>query len=242
MDRQTDAFPERLLEALKGISNRSFAERCGISEGTVRRYLKGDGFPTLDTLEKMAHEADVCFPWLATGEGPMRKLADGNGITAEDQESYADKAKCPKCGENAISDDFVLVPRYNVQASAGHGSCVNSEQVVDHLAFKKDWIRSLGLQAAHLALITAKGDSMEPTIKDGSLLLVDTREKEVSTGIYVIRLSGELIAKRVIVHPLDKSITVKSDNDTYPSIVAKADQVGMLEFVGKVVWFGQKAY
>ena len=38
--------------------------------------------------------------------------------------------------------DFVYVPRYDVQASAGYGTLIESEQIVDHLAFKRDWLES----------------------------------------------------------------------------------------------------
>lgn len=82
--------------------------------------------------------------------------------------------------------DFILVPRYDVKASAGSGSNIQSEQVVDHLAFKRDWVADMDLQHDHLALISAKGDSMEPTIKNGDLLLVDTRPRETFIeGIYI---------------------------------------------------------
>jgi len=134
--------------------------------------------------------------------------------------------------------EFVLVPRYNVQASMGGGADIHSELVVDHLAFKKSWLKEMDLKSDNLALITADGDSMYPTIKSGCLMLVDTRHQEtIKDGIYVLRWDGALMAKR-LQKLLDGAILVKSDNHIYQEIKAEKDQIDMLNIVGKVVWTG----
>jgi len=70
----SDAFMDRLKKAIDKESNRSFAEKCGLSEGTVRRYLKGEAFPPLDTLQVIAEKSGCSLAWLASGEGDMRRL------------------------------------------------------------------------------------------------------------------------------------------------------------------------
>lgn len=67
-------FPARLGEAMAGESNRSFGERCGLSEGVLRKYRNGETLPTLDRLEKIAVAANCNPIWLATGCGPMVPL------------------------------------------------------------------------------------------------------------------------------------------------------------------------
>lgn len=51
----------RLKELLrrKKISHRKFAEMIKIDRGTLARYLRGDGNPTLSTLEKFAKALNV---------------------------------------------------------------------------------------------------------------------------------------------------------------------------------------
>lgn len=71
----SDAFKDRLKAVMGKESNRSFAEKCGISEGTVRRYLKGEAFPPLDTLQVMASKSGSSLAWLASGEGEMKRTA-----------------------------------------------------------------------------------------------------------------------------------------------------------------------
>ena len=70
---------------------------------------------------------------------------------------------------------------------------------MDHLAFKTDWIiKDIGADPNRLILINAVGDSMEPTVKEGDLLLIDHRQNQVvEDAIYVLRLNDRLIAKRL---------------------------------------------
>ncbi len=66
-------FTHRLKSVMVGQSNLSFAEKCGLSEGTLRSYLKGKTSPPLDTLVIIAKAGNVDLAWLATGEGEMRR-------------------------------------------------------------------------------------------------------------------------------------------------------------------------
>jgi transcriptional regulator with XRE-family HTH domain len=68
------SFPERLRRAMDGKSIRGFARECGLSEGVMRSYLRGDTYPSLDRLETIALAAGVNDCWLATGEGRMGVL------------------------------------------------------------------------------------------------------------------------------------------------------------------------
>lgn len=52
----------------------SFARRCGISEGGVRKYLEGAS-PSTVNLVAMADVASVNIEWLATGRGPKMRGA-----------------------------------------------------------------------------------------------------------------------------------------------------------------------
>lgn len=79
-------FPERLRIAMEGRSIRGFARECGLSEGVLRSYLRGDTFPSLDRLGVLAVAAGVSDTWLATGEGPMRR--GGEHEIQESPESY----------------------------------------------------------------------------------------------------------------------------------------------------------
>lgn len=138
-------------------------------------------------------------------------------------------------------DGFILVPRYDVAASMGNGAVIHSEQVVDHLAFRAEWVRTeLGTSPRNLILISAIGDSMEPSLRAGDLLLIDRSVESVKQdSIYAIAHDGELRIKR-IQRLFDGSLVIKSDNPSYRTEELSPAQAEQMRIVGRVVWSGRR--
>ena len=221
------SFPDRIsfMVGLVG-SKEKLGKMAGLSAVMVGKYASGQSEPSRDKLISLAEAGGVSVAWLTTGEGPVKPEGRGHSHALETAGSWD------------TSGNFILVPRYDVAASAGGGSVVHSEQVVDHLAFKREWVSSIGLQHDQLALISATGDSMEPTINDGDLLLVDTRTIDAITeGVYVLRMDDALLAKR-LQYALDGGLIVRSDNKIYQELKADKDQIQFLDIIGRVVWTG----
>ena len=77
---------------------------------------------------------------------------------------------------------------------------------------------------------------MDPTIRDGDLLLVDTSARRIEgSRIYVLAIGGALMVKRIQLR-LDGSVVVKSDNTIYETEVVPADQTSGLNILGQVIW------
>ena len=99
---------------------------------------------------------------------------------------------------------------------------------------------SLNVHNNRLALITVKGDSMEPTLRSDDLILTD-----ISTGhidddsIYVLQFKNDLVLKR-IQRKMNGSVVVKSDNPIYGQEEMDELAAQALPVVGKVVWFGRR--
>lgn len=163
---------------------------------------------------------------LTTGRGGL------SGVRT--REAHTDEAK-------GAPEGFVLVPRYDVAASMGNGSVIHSEQVVDHLAFRAEWVRTeLGTSPKNLILISAIGDSMEPSLRAGDLLLIDRSVESVKQdAVYAIAQDGELRIKR-IQRLFDGSLIIKSDNPSYQPETLTADQAERMRIVGRVVWSGRR--
>ncbi|MDF7676145.1 S24 family peptidase [Neisseriaceae bacterium ESL0693] len=88
----------------------------------------------------------------------------------------------------------------------------------------------------HLKLTTIHGDSMEPTLPQGSIAFVDSHIHElIEDGIYAFILKGEAYIKRL--QRLPDTISVKSDNPYYESFIITPDQVLEKEIyiVGKLI-------
>lgn len=77
-----------------------------------------------------------------------------------------------------VAEEFTTIPAYQVFASAGHGANITDEPLAEPMAFRTDWLRREGFDPAKMAVIRAKGDSMEPTINDGDVILVRLKNGE----------------------------------------------------------------
>ncbi len=140
-----------------------------------------------------------------------------------------------------VEDRFVLVPRLDIGASAGHGALTDEERALGPLAFRDAWLRRVGSgNAAALSVIQVKGDSMTPLLDDGDDILVDTADNadRLRDGIYVLRHDDVLIVKRIAVNPSDRRLTIRSDNPHYPSW-PDCDP-GSLTVIGRVLWSGRR--
>lgn len=84
-------FSFRLKEAMDnaGISsNLQLAKRANMSEAVIRKYLKGDSYPTLDRLAIIANACHCSVGWLATGDtNHSHKNNDGGDYHADSDNS-----------------------------------------------------------------------------------------------------------------------------------------------------------
>ena len=71
---EESAFAERIKSAIGDEPVSAFGRRCGISEGTLRRYFAGS-HPSSDNLVAIADAANVSIEWLAAGRGPKQRGA-----------------------------------------------------------------------------------------------------------------------------------------------------------------------
>jgi phage repressor protein C with HTH and peptisase S24 domain len=193
------------------------ARRADMYLGTLNRYRAGRELPS-SALVSLARATGVRLEWLATGEGPMQ--GENPVVTA------------PK-----PPPGYVFLPLVEARAAAGNHGGLSSDNIVDFIAFSEGYVRqTLHRNPQNLALLTASGDSMDPTIRDGDLLLVDTSARRIEgSRIYVLAIGGALMVKRIQLR-LDGSVVVKSDNTIYESEVVPADQTSGLNILGQVIW------
>ena len=206
-------FADRLRTIIGNGSARAFAHKAGMGDSTFRNILNG-GMPRLDNLLRIANAAGVSVEWLATGKEPGKS-------------------------DSQFEEEFALIPGYNIQVAAGHGSLAGDESPTRELAFRRKWLRFRGFHEQDLALVFAKGDSMEPTISDNETVMVDTSQKKLRDGsIYVIRNGDHLLVKRIQTLWND-GVQLFSDNKEYPPQEIASSDLESLEVIGKVVWVGK---
>lgn len=160
----------------------------------------------------------------ALSERDRRVLAAYFGIDEQALGGPADKAAAP----------LVLIPRLDTIASAGPGSLLDTDRAAGGEAIDPALLRQWGVRAPNLSIITARGDSMLPTIADGDEMLVDRADGRLGDkgGIYVIRMDGALAVKRLARRP--GGVAIVSDNPAYPAIHVAGDGPA-IDIVGRVI-------
>lgn len=232
---------ERLKQVRGGMPQDEMAKALGVHKNTVANYEKGERVPDAQYLVKVLQVLpDVDAGWLLTGQKPDAVMVNekGNFYVVE-----AKGAEPSPQAERRQDDRYCYIPLYNVSASAGGGAVVDREQAVDFLSFKTEWIRvNLNASPSDLYLIHVEGESMEPTLRPGDVILIDHREAPAlpRDGIYVVRMDGTLLVKRLQRLP-GAQVKVSSDNPAYdPFTVSLTDGNGEMDIVGRVVWCGRR--
>jgi phage repressor protein C with HTH and peptisase S24 domain len=177
-------------------------------------------------------------------------LRKGTPRTLKERErrTLARYFKVPESMLGGLPDDaaaqfgeLIPVARVSVRASAGPGAMPGEETARPYFAFDPIWLRSLtASSAAKLSVIRVEGDSMSPTLSAGDDILVDLADgsDRLRDGIYVLRVDGTLLVKRLAIHPVGRRVTVQSDNPAYGDLPdCGLDEI---DCIGRVIWAARK--
>ena len=80
-------------------------------------------------------------------------------------------------------DEYELVPRVEAKAGAGE-SWETSGAVAGLYAFRREFLNRINASAKRSVTMFVSGDSMEPLIKDGDMILVDQAEASPKDGMH----------------------------------------------------------
>lgn len=202
----------------RGLTLQRAGELLGVSHSSVSSWEKGEYLPK-------DKKGVVNF------YGLDPEIFGLSQSIREEKDEYA-------TNEDEIHKQYIFLPRYSVEAGAGSGRIIESEQITDYMAFRRDWFSARNMQPNNACLIKALGDSMEPTIPSGALVLVDLSRCNAHTdGIYVFRTNGDLRIKRMQ-RMMNGNIRVRSDNPEYQEEVVEPDKQECFEIIGRAVWVG----
>lgn len=227
---------ERIVRLANSVGGKKkLAALSQIRESQLYRYINEENTPGLEALVAIADASGVSVDWLATGRESAEvpalgrsegKDADGDGFKEEN-------------ASNIPSGEYIRPPKESVAIHADPRRLLRSESLVDHLALRRDWIRTvLRRDPMALVLIEAGGDAMHPTIKPGDLVLADRTQAAVrEDGLYALVLYGEIALRRV--QRRRGGIKLLLDNTAYEAEFVSADEVPDLHVFGRVAWIGR---
>jgi phage repressor protein C with HTH and peptisase S24 domain len=240
----TQNFANRLQALIGRESVKSFSRRVGVSDAVVRKYITGETMPSVGQVSQICGQDPNLFLWLCMGIGQQPDQIDQNPAVpsfAQGKPLVAgDDHQVDSGDAYQLQHNYTLVDCYQVFASAGFGSVVSDELKTDPMAFRTEWLKKEGLSPERLAVIRAKGDSMEPTISNNDIILVYLCNGDaLRDGLYVLRIGDSLLVKRLQFDPFG-GLKIISDNPGYETQVVTKDQRADVHIVGRVAWAGKK--
>lgn len=181
------------------------------------------------------------------GKNLSEKARETMLAAAAEADNPADQGQAYQPGNFASlrpTNEEIVIPQYNVRAAMGHGQVPpDYTEVVRNLVVREEILREKGVtytSANALGMINGWGQSMEGTINDKDLLIVDRGVHDfVGDGIYVLTWHQELYIKRVM-RLDDENYRLISDNQHYENQTARIDDVTIHAKV-LLIWNAKKA-
>lgn len=219
-------FGHIVEERLKALKTNAFAveKAFGLPPDAIRNVVRSEkrSGPTLSRVQEICRALD-----LEIYIGARRESVSDHALPQVEHEQFA------------------KIPLHAAFLAAGGGVDNGSEDVIDLLAFRREWLRRIGVAPCNAALARVEGDSMQPSIWDGDLVMIDRARREVPirnrsaetklrSPVYAFLDDGRARVKR-LERPKEDQVVVLSDNPDYaPQLV----HVSQIEIIGKVVWWG----
>lgn len=136
-------------------------------------------------------------------------------------------------GEDEVKP-YTQVPKVRARLCAGNGSFETEGQVEGYYSFRSEWLNSRG-NPSDMVLMQVVGNSMEPEIREGDMVLIDQSRTEVySGGIYAVGVEDTVMVKRI--EKLPGVLVLRSDNQDYSPIHLSGDELNNVRLIGKVLW------
>lgn len=145
----------------------------------------------------------------------------------------------PSVNDLAEQLNLALIPQLELGYSMGGGSVFDDYHHVGFRTFDRDWLRSVSRGGFdQLFVARGEGDSMQPTLMNDDMVLIDTSQRDIRQQDRIWAISyGDLgMIKRVRRTP-GGTYLIMSDNPVVSPIEAVD---GEMHVVGRVIWIGRR--
>lgn len=243
----------RMMHVSQSRNQADLAATLGVQRAAVTDAKRRGAVPP-DWYMRLCRMYGANPVWLETGLGADR-LADpepgpGEGFVrvplAEDPPRLGpDGLLCVRGepdgpgGLQDLDSDMALGP--DLGPGQDEASAAGGVPRAERHAFSREFLaRAARGSLDDLTLLPMAGNAMEPTLRDGDLLLIDQSQRAAVCGkVFALAIDGRVLVRRLDARP--GSLLVVADNRDYPLIKIPPAQMHTLRIVGRAVWLGRES-
>ena len=222
-----DKIFERAKLATKTRTQMELATLLGIRQSSISDAKRRNSVPA-DWYMKLFESYNLNPFWLKYGAGPMYLHVGG---------SYVEPEQAPASCENAAPHDGQNARGIVVSVHAGQEYYDPESPAVSigYLSIPLPFMRS------GLYVIRFDASSMEPFVRKGAYVGLDTRQQSLLSGeLYGVNMPHEgIVIRRIYIDSPNGNMVLKSENPAHPEITLPiAEQRDRV--VGLVCWIMQR--
>jgi phage repressor protein C with HTH and peptisase S24 domain len=227
----------------KRLTQDEIAHAVGMSQGTLGSHLNGHRPLTQKLAVSMAGMLGIPIGTFSKRiESDIERMASAAGLKSNSATAQIDERIPPRSFDLQNEPGYTGVLQLTARGSTGDGDDNPHVEIRGVMAFKSSWLRANNLNQRHLDVIYANGNSMEPSINDGDVLLVDESKIEPKDGqIFAMQSANKgTIVKRLVKSDIDGWI-IRSDNPDkarYGDEILRDGEINEVRIIGRVVWRG----
>lgn len=217
MRTQREIFADNLQALLnsRDVSQKVLAEHLGVSETSVSYWSRGEKYPRIDKIQKIADYFNIT----------MRDLMEDKNKSSIDDTSLDHP---PNLIE--ISPATIKIP---ILGKIACGDPITAEENLIGYRYESPE----NLPSGKLIYLKTKGDSMEPTIPNGAYVLI-REQPEVENGeIAAVLVNGDTEATLKRVKKQGDTVFLMPDNPKHEPYVISAENPARI--IGKAIRYTQ---
>lgn len=223
-----EVIRERLDQIIteQKINKAKLGEVAGVSAQAVNNWYK-KGKISVSSAKAIYQKYGYSIEWILGGDESQASVNQNDGLTSD-----------------LFSDERDLLHKhridyYDVRAAAGLTGFENSDypEIISSLYLTDEGMAQLvGKKSSDgIYLVNVPTDSMEPTIRKGDIVFLDTKVNAYSgDGIYAFAIDGALFIKR-IQKMIGGGYRMISDNEIYPPEQISDDVCENAKFIGRFI-------
>tara|TARA_R110002049_G_scaffold73362_2_gene189740 strand:- start:5883 stop:6632 length:750 start_codon:yes stop_codon:yes gene_type:complete len=224
MDFEKKPFEQIIAERLDELGTNAFAveQAADLTKDAIRSVIRPDSKRALPRIDK------------------ARKICEALGLEFYIGPPRAVEPTVQRSNHETVQllSDFAFIERFDVSLSAGPGYNGDNAQKLAPVAFHRDYLAELGLVAEKCVVCTVRGDSMEPELSEGDLVLLDRRQSDLRDGqVYgIVDIEGDTRIKKIEL--IDDGLLLRSENPDYSTELRQGMDANRVKIIGMLVWNG----